>query len=275
MKRYLILGTGEMGMQIAQLIFSSCKESELYLFSSTGKNLEEKLNVLESSILKLAKFGKLKYSFESSDLNRVKFVSDFEIKHKPNFIFECLQEDKNEKLSALKTCSNIYESSIITSNTSSLSIDELGNSLNLPARFFGCHFFNPVMKTRFAEIIPHKKSTSENLTILKNELNLYLKDYVIINDSPGFVVNKILISMIESGIELHINEGISFEQVDRSLKLGANFIAGPFEIADLIGLDVVVKIMRNTKKIKYIDFLQERVLSNKLGKKTGIGFYTY
>jgi len=275
MKRYLILGTGEMGLQIAELIFSSCKNSEIYLFSATGKNTDQKLTKIKKDILRLSKIGKFKYKLEDNDFQRISFVSNFNDAQTPDFIFECLREDKNKKLQLLEICSSTFAKSIIASNTSSLSVNDLAENLYFPERFFGCHFFNPVLKTKFAEIISNERSCSSNLTLLKNELSLYLKDFVITTDSPGFIVNKVLISMIESGLELHIEEGLSFQEIDKSLKLGANFISGPFEIADRIGLDVVVEIMRNINKTRYVKFLDKRLLSNHLGRKTGKGFYNY
>tara|TARA_B100001939_G_scaffold294108_1_gene267000 strand:- start:427 stop:1254 length:828 start_codon:yes stop_codon:yes gene_type:complete len=275
MNKYLILGTGEMGIQLAKLIFPYNKNSEIQLFSETGKDIDQKFAKLRDEFFHLSKIGKFKYKLEDSDYQRISFITDFNNIVEPDFIFECLKEDKHKKLKFLEICSQKFLDSIITTNTSSLSINDLGNNLNLPERFFGCHFFNPVLKTRFAEIILNNHSCSNNLEKLQNELSLYLKDFVITHDSPGFIVNKVLISMIESGLELHIKEGVSFEEIDKSLKNGANFISGPFEIADRIGLDVVAEIMKNTSKTKYIEYLNAKISSNELGRKTGKGFYTY
>jgi len=275
MKRYLILGTGVMGLQVAELIFSSNRNSEIRIFSATGKNLDQKFEKLKNNILRSSKIGKLKFKLIESDFQRIHLIDNVDGIQKPDFIFECLQEDKQKKLKILDICSNKFNDSIITTNTSSLSVNDLAKNLCFPERFFGCHFFNPVLKTKFAEIIPNDLSISDNLTLLKNELNLYLKAFVVTNDSPGFIVNKTLISMIESGLELHIEEGINFEEIDKSLKLGANFISGPFEIADRIGLDVVVEIMKNINKTKYVKFLDNKILSGELGRKSGKGFYSY
>jgi 3-hydroxybutyryl-CoA dehydrogenase len=275
MKTYLILGTGMMGIQVAKLIFSCNKNSKIQLFSETGKNIDQKLKDLKNDLFKLSNIGKFKYKLEDQDYQRLSFITDLKDSGNPDFIFECLKEDKQKKLKFLEICSQNFPNSIISTNTSSLSVNDLSNNINLPERFFGCHFFNPVLKTRFAEIILNNQSCSDNLDKLQNELNLYLKDFVITRDSPGFIVNKVLISMIESGLELHIKEGINFEDIDRSLKIGANFISGPFEIADRIGLDVVAEIMKNINKTKYIELLNTKISSNELGKKTGRGFYNY
>lgn len=275
MKKYLILGTGEMGLQVAELIFSSNKNSEISIFSATGINLDKKFEKLKNNILRSSKIGKLKFKLDESDFQRIDLIDNVNDIQKPDFIFECLHEDKQKKLEILGICSNRFSDSIIATNTSSLSVNSLAKNLCFPERFFGCHFFNPVLKTKFAEIILNDQSTPDNLSLLKNELNLYLKAFVITNDSPGFIVNKIVISMIESGLELHIKEGISFEEIDKSLKMGANFISGPFEIADRIGLDVMVEIMKNMNKTKYVKFLGNKISSGELGRKSGKGFYSY
>ena len=275
MSKYLILGTGEMGLQLAQLIFSFNQNSEIILFSETGKDINQKSKKLMSDLFKLSRMGKFKYKLEDHDYERISFVTNLDNIEKPDFIFECLREDKKKKIKFLEICSEKFSDSIIATNTSSLSINDLSKYLNTSERFFGCHFFNPVLKTRFAEIILNHKSNLDNLTKLKIELSLYLKDFVITSDNPGFIVNKVLISLIESGLELHIKEGISIKEIDKSLKIGANFISGPFEIADRIGLDVVAEIMKNIKRTTYIKFLNTKIMSNELGRKTGKGFYTY
>ena len=140
MKKYLILGSGTMGQQIAEDILISVKECEICILSATGANLKEKNILIRERIVKLAKIGRFKYPFSTEEINRLEIVADLESDFEPDFIFECLEEDFEKKSNALNKYSNLFDKSIISTNTSSLSVNELSKFVKSPERFLGVIF---------------------------------------------------------------------------------------------------------------------------------------
>ena len=193
-----------------------------------------------------------------------------------------MTEDENTKSNFFKKIEeNCDRKTIIATNTSSISINRLANSLQYPERFLGLHFMNPPQIIKLVEIINHNALDKRVL----NEITQYLDvmDMISIecNDKPGFIVNRVLLPMINEAIYCYENGTSDAKSIDTALKVGANHPMGPLELADFIGLDTCLSILRilqkdfNDAKYKPCPLLEEYVQCGKLGRKTKEGFYKY
>jgi 3-hydroxybutyryl-CoA dehydrogenase len=179
----------------------------------------------------------------------------------------------------MKLDSLCKKDTIFATNTSSLSILEMNEGINRP--IIGIHFFNPVQMMKLVEIVITEKNSCESIEAMKELVISLGKTPVISKDHPGFIVNRILIPMINEAIGVYANTTASAEDIDTAMKLGANHPIGPLALADLIGLDVCLAILEvlhlDTKDDKYKphEMLIKMVSDGVLGRKTGSGFFIY
>ncbi len=215
-------------------------------------------------------------------LNNITTSTDIKLLQGCDLIIDAVFEEITVKKSVFETISSVCNSSsIIATNTSSISINKLASSINNPTRFIGMHFMNPPKVMKLVEIIRGQK-TSEDIVRLITELTISLdKIPAIVNDSPGFVSNRLLFALIGEAMKL-LEGGIAEkEDIDTVLKYGMNHPMGPIKLADFIGLDVCLDIMNvlyeDLKDDRYrpTKMLETLVSSGKLGKKSGEGFYKY
>ena len=197
-------------------------------------------------------------------------------------VIESITENLEAKSVFLKKLNDhISPDVIIATNTSSLSISELSRNCNFPSNFIGLHFFNPIASMKLVEITTHANSSEKVLGDIKLLCSQIDKTPIITNDSPGFIVNRIIMPTINDAIKLLEEEVATREDIDKAMKLGLGHPMGPLALADLIGLDVVLIILKNlfsqTQDSRYLanNLLITMVKDGKLGRKVGVGFYDY
>lgn len=276
-----IIGAGTMGSGIAQA-FAQCDQFDtVYLCDIKQEFADGGFAKIKKSMDKLVAKGKKTQEEADAVLAKVKTGLN-DICVDADLIVEAALEVMDIKKECFKNLmENIVKNPdcVFASNTSSLSITEIG--AGLPKPIVGMHFFNPAPVMKLVEVIAGANTPKEMIDKV-NEISVALgKTPVQVNEAPGFVVNRILVPMINEGIFVYA-EGVSdIEGIDAAMKLGANHPMGPLELADYIGLDIVLAIMdviyKETGDSKYraCPLLRKMVRAKKLGVKTGIGFYNY
>lgn len=276
-----VIGAGTMGRGIAQA-FAQCDQVEkVYLcdikqeFADNGKAMVKK--GFDKRIAK----GKMAQEDADKILAKIQCgLNDQAVD--PDLVVEAALEVMQLKKDCFKQLQEEIvknENCIYASNTSSLSITEIGAGLAKPV--VGMHFFNPAPVMKLVEVIAGINTPAETVEKVKEISEMLGKTPVQVEEAPGFVVNRILVPMINEGIQVY-SEGIAdIEGIDTAMKLGCNHPMGPLELGDYIGLDIVLAIMdviyKETGDSKYraCTLLRKMVRGKRLGIKTGIGFYDY
>lgn len=275
----LIIGAGTMGLSVAALFAS--KGLSLTVLVRDIENISEVYDNFKKRLSRIIRFNQIDDSI-SGLLKNVRFLSVLNSNEKFDFVFEAVFEDISCKKSVIAKFSHyVTNETIWVTNTSSLSINEMVSEYSYPPNFIGLHFFNPVASMELVEIIP-SMLTNENTIKTCWEFCLKLdKKPIRVKDSPGFIVNRLLIPMINEAIAILESNVAGVEEIDSAMTLGAHHPLGPLALADLIGNDVCLSIMNTiyaaTSDSKYrpSHLLQEMVTANKLGRKSGKGFYSY
>lgn len=278
-KKVTVIGAGAMGKQIALLCASHGYPVVLWDNINHSDGVSKELKRLATLNAKLGFINKDKIDEILAIIRYTLDLSDIE---NSNLVIEAVTEDRSIKKKLLfEVESLLNESVVIGSNTSTISITELASSLQKPSRFLGIHFFNPVFSSKLVEIIKGAHSSTEAVGSVQQVLTYLEKVPVVLEDTPGFVVNRLLFLMINEAIFM-LSEGVAGpEVIDKCMRTGAGHKMGPLELADFVGLDICLSIMENlyseTADSKYrpAPLLKKYVRSGKLGRKSGIGFYSY
>ena len=275
-----VIGAGTMGTGIAQV--AALAGLSVAMLDVDEKRVARGREAIATALDRLVKKAKLSAAERDAVLGRVHGATDYGALRECDFLIEAATEDETLKLEILRRVDAVAkDGAIIATNTSSISITRLAAASTRPARFVGLHFFNPVPVMALVEVVRGRQTddaTVEAAVALAKQLG---KTPVVVKDSPGFVVNRLLCPMLNEAA-LAYGEGIATAQgIDEAMKLGCNHPIGPLALADLIGLDVVLAVMevfhREFKDPKYrpAPLLKEMVAGGKLGHKSSRGFYAY
>ena len=275
-----VVGAGAMGNGIAQVFAAS--GFTVTLVDINQQAVDRGLAAINGSLDRMIKKELINAQEKSDTLSRITTATSPDALSAAQFVVEAVPEDFAIKAAILKQLDQVCPPQTpFASNTSSISLTRLAAQTGRPERIIGMHFMNPVPVMELVEIIRALQTDDRTCDLTRQLATRLGKTPVLANDSPGFVANRILVPMINEAI-FALHEGIAdAEAIDEIMKLGANHPIGPLALADLVGLDVVLSVLRvlqegmGDPKFRPCPLLIKMVDANKLGRKTGIGFYDY
>lgn len=274
-----VVGCGQMGQGIAHV--SALAGHQVLLYDSFEGVRAQALGAISAKLTKQQEQQKLTNAQCSQAIANLSIVDELEALNICDLVIEAIKEDYTIKQQLFKELSAINGKGILATNTSSLSVNKISQVVKNPERFIGLHFMNPVPVMPLVELISlestNPDATNQSLEFCKS-IN---KTVVQCKDQPGFIVNRILLPMINQAIHA-LDEGLATpEDIDTAMKLGANFPMGPLQLADFIGLDTCLAIIKTLQEdgenltLAPSKLLIQKVSQGKLGKKTKEGFFIY
>ena len=281
MNNVLVIGSGVMGSGIAQLL--SINKIKTTITDISIENLNRSKEKILFNLDYLLKKSVITNNQKNISIKNINFIKKLNQKiNHFDLVLEAANEDYNTKKEIFKMVEKkVSPECVLASNTSSISISEIGSELKFPERFIGMHFFNPVIIMKLVEIVKGKETSIETTDKIIELTKRIGKTGIISKDSPGFISNRILMPMINEAIETLRQNVAGVEDIDSVMCLGMAHPMGPLKLADLIGLDVckaILEVLRdefNDKKYDPSPLLIKMVNEGKLGRKTKQGFYSY
>lgn len=279
-KKVFVVGAGFMGSGIVEN--AAVKGLEVVVYDISQTQLDKSLKNITRNLEKSVAKGRMQESEKDAALSRIQTATDLSLCHDADVIIEAVAEHKEIKVDIMKNVEKYAkEDAVIASNTSSISITSLASVFKNPDRFVGMHFFSPVPRMPLMEIVRGYQTGDEALETAKKLGEFMGKECIIAQDEAGFIVNRMLIPMLNEACILVERKIGTIEEIDMGVKLGLNHPMGPLELMDMIGIDVELAVMEvlheeiGDPKYRPAVSLRRMVDSGFLGKKAGVGFYVY
>lgn len=275
-----VIGAGQMGSGIAQL--AAVNGIDVWLYDTDTEALIKAQKSISNNIQRLLTKGQISEATSADAVKRLCCSSRLEDLHSVDLVVEAIVESEQVKKSVFANLDKIVKSSaILASNTSSISITRLASATSRPGQVIGMHFMNPPPIMKLVEIIRGADTSEDTYCATKRLAERFGKTVICSQDYSGFIVNRILMPMINEAFHTLYTGVATKEDIDTGMKLGTNHPMGPLELADFIGLDVCLSIMKvlhtglGDDKYAPCPLLVQYVDAGRLGKKRGIGVYDY
>lgn len=279
-KKVTVIGAGTMGAGIASAVISA--GFSVHMIDITEDLLAKGKKSVEKILARSVEKEKITEAGRANALQNIHYSTDLTAASSSQLVIEAATENREVKTKLFSRLAGIISpQAILASNTSALKISELAESASAPDQVIGMHFFNPVPAMKLVELVKTPATSLPTFELARQFVLKLGKEPVTVHQSPGFIVNRLLIPMINEAAWLFGDGIASAEDIDKAMQLGANHPLGPLALADLIGLDVCLAIMEtlqaqlNSAKYQPAPALLKLVQAGKLGKKTGSGFHAY